>query len=92
VLRQEPTAGTPAAKGTQIKLVVAEKGVLIPKLVGKRLTQAKSLLEKGGFHLGEVRTREHAEYSGGRILEQSPDAGAMVARGANVDLVVVAPD
>jgi serine/threonine-protein kinase len=94
VIRQEPNPGAQAAKGSVIRLFVPAESAMIevPKLTGKRQSQATTILTEAGLTLGKVSRREHEELSGGRVMGQDPKAGTEVEAGTAVDLVVVAPD
>lgn len=92
VVRQDPNANAKSPKGAIARLVVSEQLRAVPKVTGKRLHQAKAILQKAGFEVGNVTRREHPELSGGRVLAQSPEAKAKHATGGVVDLVIVAPD
>lgn len=92
VLEQVPEPGTESEKGAEVRLTVAAELVEVPSLRNRRLSQARSKLEKAGLAVGKISEREDEELSGGRVLEQSPDAGERVAPGTTVDLTVVAPD
>jgi hypothetical protein len=61
---------------------------LVPKVVGKKLAKAKTLIKKAGCRVGTV-TRKHAsKRKRGRVLRQSPAAGKRKPLGTKVKLVV----
>lgn len=102
VLRQEPNAGSKSEKGSLVRLVVSgepdaagietEELVEVPKLLHMGLSSARKKIEQAGLTVGSVREREDPELGDHRVLSQEPDAGAMVAKGTAVDLVVVKPE
>ncbi len=93
VIEQQPPGGTRVGKGGKVRLVVAGAAVVeVPRVVRKKLPKARKILEDAGLAVGKVRQQEDPELSGGTVLRQTPKAGAEVAPGTAVDLVVVAPD
>lgn len=92
VLSQEPEPGTKSEKGAVVRLTISAQLIKVPKLRNKRLSKARSELEKLGLALGKVSQREDEELSGGRVLSQTPKAGSPVEPGTTVNLVIVAPD
>lgn len=66
--------------------------VEVPRVIGMQLDRARKKLVDEGLVVGSVREQEDPEMSGRRVLSQSPSAGTEVARGTDVDLVIVAPD
>lgn len=107
VLRQEPNAGGKTEKGALVRLVVsgdaggpgdaggdasAAGNVEVPRVLGMQVDRARKKLSEAGLTVGSVREREDPELSGRRVLSQSPSAGSQVAKGSEVDLVIVAPD
>jgi serine/threonine-protein kinase len=91
VLATIPEAGSLVPKGSPVQLLVNQGGnqdtVAMPNLVGTQLTQARDLLEKLGLELGVVIRQEATDLLPGTILEQSEPTGAMVRRGAVIDVV-----
>jgi hypothetical protein len=59
----------------------------VPNVVGKTLTTARRLIAGGRCRVGRVR-RARSARARGRVLSQSPRAGARRARGSRVNLVV----
>ncbi len=90
VIYTEPASGSPVEKGSKIILFVSlgPSEVEVPKVTGKRLTEAKSILEEKGFSLGDIRYEVTTEYYQGIIMRQTPKAGEKAAKGSEVDLVV----
>jgi beta-lactam-binding protein with PASTA domain len=66
--------------------------VEVPRVIGMQLDRARKKLGDVGLAVGSVREQEDPEMSGRRVLSQSPSAGTQVAKGSDVDLVIVAPD
>ncbi|MBX7081062.1 MAG: PASTA domain-containing protein [Nannocystaceae bacterium] len=93
VLRQTPTAGEAAKKGSIVRLVIAEPaGIEVPKFTGLYLGKAKKAITEAGLVVGQIRRVEHAELGQDYVLKQTPVAGEKVPPGTEVELVVVAPN
>jgi beta-lactam-binding protein with PASTA domain len=90
VIAQSPAEGAETKVGTAVDLVVS-KGVgtlPVPSVIGRSLARAKDELQKAGFTVGNVRSREDEDHSDGLILEQTPAANQLAPKGSAVDLVV----
>ncbi|MEZ4384788.1 MAG: PASTA domain-containing protein [Nannocystaceae bacterium] len=93
VLDQDPKANSRMATGSDVKLTIASLPMLeVPKVTGKYLRSAKTLLQEAGLETGKVRRIEHAEHGEGYVLRQEPAAGDKVPFGTEVILTVVAPN
>lgn len=64
------------------------KLVTVPKLAGTTLGKAEATLAKAGLQVGAVDKRESATAAPGTVIGQTPKAGAKLARGKKVSLVV----
>jgi beta-lactam-binding protein with PASTA domain len=60
----------------------------VPKLAGKTLKVAKKALGKAHCALGKVKKKPSARKMRGKVIGQSPKAGASKARGTKVALVL----
>jgi serine/threonine-protein kinase len=65
-----------------------EEQVRVPNLVGSPLEQATQTLQQRDLELGETTERADAQAPEGTVVEQSPDAAALVDPGTTVDVVV----
>ena len=81
----EPASPTPTPTPTPTRASLSAQ-VSVPTLHGK-LTAAERALRQAGLTLGQVSRTESAEPAG-TVLGQSPDPGAVVARGTAVDLEI----
>jgi serine/threonine-protein kinase len=81
----EPASPTPTPTPTPTRASLSAQ-VSVPTLHGK-LTAAERTLRQAGLTLGQVSRADSAE-SAGTVLGQSPDPGAVVARGTAVDLQI----
>ncbi len=91
VVAQQPAAGTRVEPGAGVDVAVSDGSLVrVPALVDRSRAEAAQLLRSADLGLQES-TRETAQRHG-IVLEQRPQAGAEVARGSAVQVVVaVAP-
>jgi hypothetical protein len=61
---------------------------IVPRLVGKRLVAAKRAMRDAHCSVGAVSTRKGKLGARGRVVSQSPRAGAKLAAGTKVRMVV----
>jgi beta-lactam-binding protein with PASTA domain len=90
VISQNPAAGSFAASGGAVDLVVSRgpQPVTVSSLVGLSRSQAESILAAQGLTVGAV-TEQHSDaVAAGRVVSHDPAAGAQVAAGTAVNLVV----
>ena len=103
VIRQSPSAGAEVTKGTSVHLVVArpeskdEKKedkkddesakVKVPRVVGMQHAQASAALRRAGLRAGRLTYADGKKAD--QVVRQNPAAGAKVAKGSSVGLVVV---
>jgi serine/threonine-protein kinase len=87
VQTSEPAAGTLLTSGAEIALKVAPAGAVVPKVVGMMFGRAKKEIEAAGFTLGKVRERYSDFHDAFVVLEQTPAAGSLAAKGAAIELV-----
>jgi len=92
VISQNPSAGTSAAQGSAVDLVVstgpAATTVVTPGVVGLAQADAESVITAAGLVVGTVTTANDATVPVGDVISQNPIAGAVVALGSAVDLVI----
>ena len=62
--------------------------VPVPKLAGKTPAAAEAALVKAGLKVGMVRHQETTKAKPGTVVDQAPKAGAKLAQGKKVNLVV----
>ena len=86
VLEQTPSANTGARPRSPVNVVIAE-GLETPALVGMSLDEAGAELAKQLMRLGNIE-REITADGDGRIVRQTPAAGAPVNLGVAIDVVV----
>nr|MBA3614305.1 PASTA domain-containing protein [Nitrospirales bacterium] len=90
VISQTPAAGIDVPAGSSIDLVVSDGPALItvPGVVGLPQLDAESAITGAGLTVGATTTASHASVPAGSVISQNPAAGASVAAGSPVDLVV----
>lgn len=94
VIEQSVAAGMPVAPGDSIYLTVSlgKRNIkkTMPDLVNKGLDEAKRILEKNGFNLGEVKLTEGAELLPNTVVHQSVPSGKVFPkeRSVTVDLLI----
>lgn len=78
VLRQDPGAGTKAAKGATIALVVAKKQATtkVPNTVGEDEASAISDIQSAGFTVSVDRVDVSDESQDGTVVSQNPSGGS----------------
>jgi serine/threonine-protein kinase len=90
VVRQHPPSGMTVRAGRPIHVVVSKggQGAVVPDVTGKLLVEAQSGLGAEGLQVGAVTELYSADKPKGQTLGQSPAVGALVTRGALVDVVI----
>jgi beta-lactam-binding protein with PASTA domain len=86
VISQSPVAGTPAAAGSVVSLVVSS-GVSVRNVVGLPLATASVSLTSAGLTTGSI-SQQYSTAPQGSVLSESPTAGSPVAGGTAVSLVI----
>jgi beta-lactam-binding protein with PASTA domain len=89
IIEQHPRANAEASPGSAVDLVLAE-GLEVPALVGLSLQEAGAELAKQLMRLGKVERSTDAN-GDGRIIGQSPAAGAPASLGISVDVTISEP-
>ncbi len=90
IISQSPAAGTEAAPGSAVDVVVSEgpAPVGVPNTVGMTQAAAGAVVGAAGLTLGAVTEVFSATVPAGQVVSQSPEAGADAAPGSAVALVV----
>jgi DNA-binding beta-propeller fold protein YncE len=87
VLGESPAAGTPAAPGTAVNLVVSAYST-VPDVTGQPSGTAVSALTASGLAAGNVTSQTSSSVPSGDVISESPAAGSVVAPSSSVNLVV----
>lgn len=92
IIRTEPAAGSFARIGDTIRVVISagEKGnkVALPNYVDAPFDSVKTVIEKNGFKLGEVKYDSIPERISGTVVSEMPRPGEYLPKGTVVDFVV----
>ena len=72
-----------------VSLGPLSQSVIVPSLVGRSLSEAKSVLDSAGIVVGNITYMASADLLPNTVLEQYPRAGDLVQHGQAIDLVVV---
>ncbi|MEG0156869.1 MAG: Stk1 family PASTA domain-containing Ser/Thr kinase, partial [Anaerovoracaceae bacterium] len=92
VIDQDPKAGTEAAVGSQINIIISDgkgKGEgTVPDLKGKSLADAKSAITDAGFEVGTVSYEASSTYSKDTVMGQDPAAGSKLEKGKTIGITV----
>jgi beta-lactam-binding protein with PASTA domain len=85
IAQQSPSAGIPLAKGDTVTLTLSKGQDMIdvPDVGGKKVADAKQILQDAGFDVRVIRF-----FFAGTVSSQSPGAGGKAARGSTVTLWV----
>jgi eukaryotic-like serine/threonine-protein kinase len=83
-----PQPGTDIERGASVSLAVARPKVVVPRLRGEHVRNARERIEKAGLVVGDVRETYDSRQRGNRVLSQEPGAGTAVPLGSKVDFVV----
>jgi eukaryotic-like serine/threonine-protein kinase len=89
VLSSNPTSGTSVPQGSSVTLTVSggPASVIVPSLVGLQANQAGNVLAAKGLVVGNI-TNQTSSAPSGQIIASNPSAGAPLAPGDSVDIVV----
>jgi serine/threonine-protein kinase len=90
VISQSPAAGTQVKPGSTVTIVVSQAPAktAVPSVVGQSEVQAISTLKAAGFEATTVTRTVTEEAKVGTVLQQSPGAGAKLAKGQVVTLAI----
>ncbi len=90
IISTEPESGTKIGRSSSVNLIVSEgkEEVTVPRLYGKNLTRAQTLLESCGLKVGRINYTTSEEYSFDIIIGQHPRAGTKVKRGSSVSITI----
>ncbi len=90
VISQNPVGGTVVAPGTGVSFVVSSgpAPVAVPNVVGLTQAAASTAITGAGLTVGTITTQSSPTVPAGSVISQNPLAGASVAPGSAVNLVV----
>jgi serine/threonine protein kinase len=87
VASQSPDGGTALPPGGTVAIRVGTGNVEVPEVGGRTQQQAVRLLQDNGFRVS-VRERRDPRVPSGAAIDTRPGAGAVVARGTEVELTI----
>lgn len=87
---QEPEAGSEIKKDRDVRIMISKgaKNILMPNLVTLSEQQARMIMEENGLARGYLSHSFNGTVEKDHVMAQVPPAGAMVTRGAGVDILV----
>ena len=90
VTRTDPPAGSDLAKGETVTVYVStgSASVAVPDVVGMAEEEAVAALQQAGFRVVRVSQAVASPANDGRVIDQSPEPGTEVERGATVTITV----
>jgi serine/threonine-protein kinase len=90
VIKQDPIANSKQKTGTVVHITPSggQELVGVPAVVGKSESEARRLIEKAGFKVGDVTHESSTSVPFGRVIDQTPDGDAFAAKGSKVGLTV----
>ena len=91
VLGTSPVSGVSRKEGTEITLIISsgEEGIIVENYIGKNYYEVKGMLEANGIVVTvEKKEVEDKELTENTIIEQYPEVGTKVIKGATVKLIV----
>jgi beta-lactam-binding protein with PASTA domain len=98
VISSTPAGGTEVASGTRVGLVVSSgpapvvepvaKPVVVPGVIGSPVASARAMITDADLVVGQVKTQPSDKVAKGVVIGSTPAAGARVAPGTRVGLVV----
>lgn len=90
VFKQDPAAGTQVERGASITYWVSsgEPQSTVPDLTNMTQSEAEAALADAKLRLGTVTRRSSSSVAAGLVVSQDPPAGARIARGSAVNLVI----
>jgi serine/threonine-protein kinase len=90
VLRQAPPAGMKVREGKAVRVTLSSGGerIFVPPLTDRGLPEAQNLLRAAGLGVGAMNQVYSQQHEVGWVMAQTPASGAVVRRGAMVDLKV----
>ncbi len=90
VISQDPASGTSVPAGSFVSFVVSLRPSLItvPDVVGMTQANAQTAITGAGLAVGTITTANSDTVPAGIVISQTPFAGASVAPGSAVDLII----
>ena len=91
VLGQTPPPGTKVSPNSQVRIVVAEAGAVVPKVIGDTEAEAEAALQNAGFQVNvQTGTPPTPGFSPGQVYSTNPLPGRVVTPNSTVTILVQA--
>ena len=89
VIKHKPEAGSVLRTGDTVTLYVStgSENATVPSVIGSYEEDARVLIERSGFVVGEVH-RDPSKEDRGKVFDQSPKASTVLARGSKINIYV----
>jgi serine/threonine-protein kinase len=87
---QEPEAGSEIKKDRDVRIIISKgaKTILMPNVVTLSEQQARMIIEENGFFRGKLTHTYSFTVEKDHVIVQIPQAGTLITRGAQVDILV----
>ena len=92
VLEQTPAPNTTVTQGSRVTVILSAEpaGVPTPDVQGRSRTQAEAILKRLGLQMAVGGQRESSD-AADIVLDQNPEPGTRLARGATVTVILSVP-
>lgn len=90
IVSQKPLPGLSVKRGSTVEVVISGKGdmVLVPELVGRKLSEVNALIKEAGLVIGDVISIRSLLGAENTVIGQSISPNRRVKRGSKIDLLV----
>ncbi len=90
VIFQEPEAGEEIKKGRDVRIIISkgDKTIMMPRLTGLKLQQARIILEENDLHQGEITATYSESIEKEDIIAQYPSPGRLINRNDKADFLI----
>lgn len=90
VMKQTPAAGTMAAQGSKVDLVISQgkDEIEVPDVEGLSLEAARAKIERAGLKLTQAGQQNSSSVDVDCVISQSPSSGTKVPEGSSVSVVI----
>ena len=87
---QEPEAGSEIKKDRDVRIMISKgtRHILMPNLIALSEQQARMIMDENGISRGHLSQTFNPVIAKDQIMAQVPAPGAMIPRGASVDILV----
>jgi hypothetical protein len=86
VIGSSPPAGQVTGIGSEVTLVVCDRSVRVPGVIGDTVDQATAAIQRAGLVVGSIGTTTSCDVNAGEIASQTPRGGNRALIGDSVSL------